>query len=109
MMSEWPLRYLVAECMTMSVLLHVGLAGVSIQTSLVTPGFVAAAMASVRSASTKSTFRPQWVAKLASQARKAQYITLGATTWSPGLRARKQAMAALMPEEKIRAFGPPSS
>ena len=91
MMSEWPLRYLVAECMTMSapcsigrvstgvptvestassaparwamsaaaamsVTHQVGLAGVSIQTSLVAPGRTAAAMASVRSASTKSTF-----------------------------------------------------
>ena len=33
---------------------------------------------------------------------------LGATTWSPGASARKQAVAALMPEEKIRAFGPRS-
>src|SRR5260370_37794801 len=75
-----PAQWAISAAAAMSVMLQVGLAGVSIQTSLVAPGFVAAAMASVRSASTKSTFRPQWVAKLASQLRKDQYITLGATT-----------------------------
>ena len=89
----------------MSVTAQVGLAGVSSQTSLVAPGRTAAAMASVRSASTNSTSRPHWVAKVASQLRSDQYITLGATTWSPGARARKQAVAALMPDEKISAFG----
>ena len=53
--------------------------------------------------------RPHCVAKVASQLRSDQYMTLGATTWSPGARARKQAVAALMPEEKISAFAPPSS
>ena len=48
-------------------------------------------------------------AKLASQLRSDQYITFGTTTWSPGDSARKQAVAALMPEEKISAFAPPSS
>ncbi len=144
MMSEWPLRYLVAECMTMSApcsigrvstgvatvestpssapalcaisaiaamsdTLQVGLAGVSIQTSLVTPGFTAAATWSVLSVSTNSTLRPHCVAKVISQLRSAQYMTFEVTTWSPGERARKQAVAALMPEEKISDFAPPSS
>ena len=36
-------------------------------------------------------------------------MTLGATTWSPGLRDMNSAVAAAMPEEKTRAPCPPSS
>ena len=46
----------ISAAAAMSVTAQVGLAGVSIQTSLVAPGRTAAAMASVRSASTNSTF-----------------------------------------------------
>ncbi len=45
------------------------------------------------------------MAKVASQLRSAQYMTFGATTWSPGARARKQAVAALMPDENTSALG----
>ena len=93
----------------MSLTAQVGLAGVSSQTSLVAFGRTAAAIASVLSASTNSTSRPHWVAKVASQLRSDQYMTFGTTTWSPGARARKQAVAALMPDEKTSAFAPPSS
>jgi hypothetical protein len=106
--SSAPAPWAISAAAAMSVTLQVGLAGVSIHTSLVAPGLTAAARASVRSASTKSTFKPHCVAKVASQLRKDQYITLGTTTWSPGAKARKQAVAALMPDEKINAFGPPS-
>ena len=144
MMSEWPLRYLVAECMTMSapnsigrvstgvptvestpssaparwamsaaaamsVTHQVGLAGVSIHTSLVRR---AAWRRRWRRSGRRRRNRPSGpiaVAKPASQLRSDQYITLGATTWPPGASARKQAVAALMPEEKISALGPPSS
>ncbi len=64
----------------MSLSAQVGLAGVSSHTSLVAPGFTAAAIASVLSASTNSTLRPQFVAKVASQLRSDQYMTFGTTT-----------------------------
>ena len=106
-----PRRTLVAAlaCAAMSLTAQVGLASVSSQTSLVAFGRTAAAMASVRSVSTNSTESPHRVAKVASQLRSDQYMTFGATTWSPGARARKQAVAALMPDEKTSAFAPPSS
>src|SRR5258708_36237339 len=92
----------------MSVVHQEALSGVSIHSTLVAAGVKAEARACARSASTRSTFKPPCVAKVASQLRKDQYITLGTTTWSPGAKARKQAVAALMPDEKISAFGPPS-
>src|SRR5439155_16404475 len=107
--SSAPALCAISAAAAMSVTPQVRLAGVSSHTSLVTPGFTAAAMASSLSASTNSTLSPQCVAKPASQLRSDQYITFGAMTWSPGARARKQALAALMPDEKTSAFGPPSS
>src|SRR5690349_1836770 len=88
---------------------HSGLAGVSSQIILVLPGLTAARTASTESASTNSTCSPQWVAKFSSQLRSDQYITVGAITWSPGASARKQAVAALMPEENTNAAAPFSS
>src|SRR4051812_47470106 len=99
--SSAPALCAMAAAAAISLTAQVGLAGVSSQTSLVAPGFTAAAMASVLSVSTNSTLRPQLVAKVPSQLRSDQYITFGATTWSPGASARKHAVAALMPDEKI--------
>ena len=82
-----------------------GFAGVSIQTSLVSPGRTAASSAARSSVSTKSTRKPQRLASVASQLRSAQYITRGATTWSPGSSAWKTAVAAAMPEAKSSASG----
>jgi len=42
-----------------------------------------------------------------SQLRSDQYITLGATTRSPGESARKTAVAADMPEPSTNAAAPP--
>ena len=113
--SEWPFRYFVAECMTMSapcssgrvstgvaqvestaslapascaasaaaaisVTPHIGLDGVSIQTSLVLPGRMAARSALASSASANVVSMPQRLASLASQLRSDQYMTVGATT-----------------------------
>ena len=44
----------------------------------------------------------------ASQLRSDQYITVGATTWSPGRSARNTAVAAAMPEANSSAAAPPS-
>ena len=89
----------------MSVIAQVGLAGVSIQTSLVLPGRSAAAIASRSLASTRSTTRPRSRPKVVSQRRRPQYITFGATTWSPGASAWNTAVAAAMPEAKVRQAG----
>ena len=70
-----------------SVMVHNGLAGVSTHTSLVLPGRSAAWMSAVLLMSMNSTCRPQCVAKVISQWRSDQYITLGASTWSPGAKA----------------------
>ncbi len=59
--------------------------------------------------STSSTFRPQWVAKFSSQLRSDQYITLGASTWSPGASAWNTAVAAAMPEANNMLSAPFSS
>ena len=93
----------------MSVMVQSGFAGVSIQTSLVAPGRTAASSAARSSVSTKSTFKPQRVASLASQLRRPQYITRGATTWSPGASAWNTVVAAAMPEAKRSAWAPSSS
>ena len=73
-----------AAVAAMSVMVQSGLAGVSIQTSRVLPGRSAAATAAGSVMSISSTCRPQWVAKFISQLRSDQYITFGASTWSPG-------------------------
>ena len=93
----------------MSVMVQSGFAGVSIQTSLVSPSRTAASSAARSSVSTKSTRKPQRLASVASQLRSAQYITRGATTWSPGSSAWNTAVAAAMPEAKSSASGPSSS
>ena len=61
------------------------------------------------SVSTSSTFSPQRVASVSSQLRSDQYITFGASTWSPGASARNTAVAAAMPEAKTAAPSAPSS
>ncbi len=58
--------------------------------------------------STKSTFKPQRVASVMSQLRSAQYMTFGATTWSPGESAKNIAVAADMPEPNTIAAVAPS-
>ena len=64
----------------MSVIVHSGLAGVSSQTNLVSPGRTAARTATRSEVSTMSTRSPHSAASVISQLRSAQYITLGATT-----------------------------
>ena len=56
--------------------------------------------------STRSTFSPHSVAKPSSQLRSSQYITFGATMWSPGFSARNTAVAAAMPEANSAAAAP---
>ena len=93
----------------MSVIVQSGFEGVSTQTSLVSPGFTASRRASRLSVSTKSTLRPQRTASVISQLRRAQYMTLEATIWSPGSRAWNTAVAAAMPDENSRAPASASS
>src|SRR5277367_93090 len=69
----------------MSLTPHSGLLGVSSHTSFVVPGFSAAASVCKSSESTKSTLSPKAGASVASHARKAQYMPLGATTLAHGL------------------------
>ncbi len=59
--------------------------------------------------SMSSTFRPQCVAKFISQLRSDQYITFGASTWSPGASAWNTAVAAAMPLANSAACAPCSS
>ena len=59
--------------------------------------------------SMNSTRKPQCVAKFTSQLRSDQYITFGATTWSPGASAWNTAVAAAMPEANSSDACPPSS
>ena len=93
----------------MSVMVQSGFAGVSIHTSRVWPGRSAASTAAGSVMSISSTCRPQCVAKPISQLRSDQYITFGASTWSPGARAWKTAVAAAMPDANSAACAPPSS
>ena len=44
-----------------------------------------------------------------SQLRRLQYMTFGATTWSPGCSAWNTAVAAAMPDANSSVSGPPSS
>jgi hypothetical protein len=92
-----------------SVIVHGGFAGLSIQISLVRPGCTAAASSSVALASTKSTTTPRSAAEPFSQLRSPQYMSCGATTWSPSLSARNTAVAAAIPDAKVRLAAPPSS
>ncbi len=59
--------------------------------------------------SISSTHRPQRVAKFISQLRSDQYITFGASTWSPGASAWNTAVAAAMPDANSAACAPCSS
>ncbi len=136
--SEWPFRYLVAECMTMSAprssgRVSTGVAAVESTASFAPAAFAIArrgrdvrhrphrvgrrfdpdeprlaraARAAARAAgspmSMSSTSSPHCVAKPASQLRSDQYMTFGASTWSPGASARNTAVAAAMPGGKQR-------
>jgi hypothetical protein len=77
--SRAPAACAISAAAAMSVMVQSGLEGVSIQTSLVTPGFTASRRASRLSVSTKSTLKPQRTASVMSQLRRAQYMTLEAT------------------------------
>ena len=59
--------------------------------------------------SISSTCRPQPVAKVISQLRSDQYMTFGASTWSPGASAWNTAVAAAMPLANSSACAPSSS
>ena len=93
----------------MSVTVHSGLAGVSIHTNAVCPGRTAACTTAGSCMSINSTCSPQRTAKLVNQLRSDQYMTFGASTWSPGASAWKTAVAAAMPLANSRACAPPSS
>ena len=75
-----PAPWAISAAAAMSVIAHVGFAGLSIQISFVRPGCTTAASASVALASTKSTTTPRSAAELFSQFRSPQYMTCGATT-----------------------------
>ena len=107
--SRAPAACAISAAPAMSVTVQSGFDGVSSQTSLVRPGRTAALRASRSSVATKSTLRPQRVASSVSQRRRAQYITVGATMWSPGSRAPNTAVAAAMPEENSSAPASASS
>src|SRR3954463_16501619 len=102
-----PALWAISEAAWISVTSHRGLLGVSSQTNAVLAGRTALARASRSALGTNSTSRPQVRAKSFSQLRSDQYMTLGATTWLPGLRDMNSAVAAAMPEEKTRAPCPP--
>jgi hypothetical protein len=59
--------------------------------------------------SISSTCRPHCVAKPISQLRSDQYMTRGASTWSPGASAWNTAVAAAIPLAKSSVWWPPSS
>jgi hypothetical protein len=101
--SRAPASCATSAAAAMSVMVQSGFEGVSIQTSLVRPGETAARSPSTLSLSTKLTESPHRGASVPSQLRSAQYITLDATTWSPGSRAWNTAVAAAIPEEKRSA------
>ena len=69
------------------MIVHRGLAGVSINTSLVLPGCSAPRNPSGSAMSMTSTCKPQCMAKFNSQLRNGQYMTFGTSTWSPGASA----------------------
>ena len=138
MTSEWPFRYLVAECMTMSApsasgRVRTGVAAVESTASRAPAAWAISADAGDvgdrpervrgrldpdelrrarldRGAQRAEIGRVGEVDREAparrvrgSQLRSAQYITFGATTWSPGSSARKTAVAAAMPEANSSA------
>ncbi len=99
----------ISQLAAMSVIDHSGLAGVSIQTRRVRPGCTAARKVSTSVMSMNSTARPQRVANVVSQLRSDQYMTFGASTWSPGASAWNTAVAAAMPDANSSDACPPSS
>ena len=107
--SVAPAACAIVAVASMSVTLQSGLAGVSTQTSFVLPGRIAARRAPGSVMSISSTSSPQRVAKVVSQLRSDQYMTCGASTWSPGSRAWNTAVAAAMPDAKSAAAWPRSS
>ena len=107
--SSAPASCAIFAVAAMSVIVHSGLAGVSIHTSLVRPG------RGWRPRSPPGRQRPQTWARCPAgasrliQSRRPQYITLGATTWAGRSSAKNAIVAAVMPEATTRAPAPPSS
>ncbi len=104
-----PARCAIAAMPAMSLTVHSGLAGVSIQTSFVLPRLTAARTALRSLVSTRSTVMPRRGASVTSQLRNAQYITSLATTCAPRGKAITAAVAADMPEPNSSASRAPSS
>ncbi len=92
----------------MSVIVHSGLLGVSIQNSPVSPGLTAARTASRSEVSTKLTRWP-YCPISRSQERKPQYITSEAMMWVGRSSASSTAVAAAMPEPNSSASSAPSN
>ena len=93
-----PAACAMSQVAAMSVIVHSGLAGVSIHTSLVMPARAARRTTSGSAMSMTSTRNPHCVAKPRSQLRSDQYMTFGTSTWSPGASAWNTAVAAAMPD-----------
>ena len=91
-----------------SVISHIGLAGVSTQSSRVRPGRMAAATAARSPVSVNSTSRPQVRANSASHLRTPQYRTRETRTWSPGSSDWNTAVAAAIPEPNSAQAQPPA-
>ena len=99
----------ISQVVAISVIDHSGFAGVSIQTSRVRPGCIDRRTASESVMSMNSTRSPHWVANVISQLRSDQYMTFGASTWSPGASAWNTAVAAAIPDANSSDACPPSS
>ena len=107
--STAPASWAMRAASSMSVMVHSGLAGVSVHTILVRPGRTAARMAAGSPASTKVASMPSPGASSSSHLRRPQYMTAGATTCAGRSSARKAVVAAAMPEASTRLAAPPSS
>ena len=103
-----PASRAISAVAAMSVSTQVGFDGVSTQTMRVEPGRRARRRASWSPFGTRSSAKRPVDARCCSQLRMVQYISAGATTWSPGASVSKTVVAAAIPEPKSSASWPSS-
>ena len=104
-----PAAWAISTVAAMSVMAQVGFEGVSTHTIRVAPGRSVRRRASRSPLGTRSSANRPFAARVCSQRRMVQYISAGATTWSPGSSVSKTVVAAAMPELNNSASWPSSS
>ena len=107
--SRAPASWAMTAVASMSPMLSIGFVGVSIQTSFVLPGLMAARIASRSETGAGLWSNPQTFSTFSNRRKVPPYASSGITAWSPGThRLRMRVSSAASPEANAKPRSPSS-